>query len=402
MDHMEDNNSTSASGSDSEVDLILSGMSTSTSDSEVDTMPGAPPVPPPPNFGGKVAGEKVTVSGWVGQIAEFLRCARRSPQVDSSCTAVPALKYERNILLQFRPTPSSQGLHQGLLPRTMSLQQRGALSPAPQVASARPLSQDAALPMDPLPAHHVVAGDLNTLWGKCLPKGEGAPSLSLPPGLSLPAGFTPPPGLTAPTVGETPTPVRARALKNSTSRNNVGTAVGRTTAQAVGVKRPSTPPAKEVRPQAKPVANLPAEPEVRKVYNAREFHKEIVVILRELASDWNVGNAVRRVRAENVPQESQAAEFADILTRSAEERRGVTRRLCFAFAAGLGAAESSAFEKSECFAGVHSFFQDVYPDLCEEVPRLRSIIAHELVPTLRSVFPARELSSLLPEELRTA
>jgi hypothetical protein len=134
------------------------------------------------------------------------------------------------------------------------------------------------------------------------------------------------------------------------------------------------------------------------------FRKELVATLRELSVLRNVSRAVRRVRAQNVPAEYQAQEFADLLTRAAEEPRGGTRRLWWAFAAGLGAGvhapDGSAFCTAECEAGVKIFFRDTYPGLCEEIHRLPVAAKAELVPTLQYVFPKEVMEAVLPEELR--
>jgi len=137
-------------------------------------------------------------------------------------------------------------------------------------------------------------------------------------------------------------------------------------------------------------------------YNPKVFHRELVAILRELSQSTNVAAAVRRVRSQTVPQDQQAAETTDILTRAAEECRGTHRRLFFAFAAGLAKGESSAFQKVEVAAGVQAFFSDVFEDLCEEVPRLPNIVEAELVPTLRAVFPAETINLSLPVRFRAA
>jgi hypothetical protein len=144
----------------------------------------------------------------------------------------------------------------------------------------------------------------------------------------------------------------------------------------------------------------PAIKEREGPFEIKAFRKELVATLRELSVLRNVSRAVRRVRAQNVPAEYQAAEFADLLTRAAEEPRGGTRRLWWAFAAGLGAGihapDGSAFSMAECQAGLKIFFQDTYPGLCEEIHRLPVAAKAELVPTLQYVFP----KEVLPAELR--
>eukprot|EP00928_Gymnodinium_smaydae_P074592 TRINITY_DN57625_c0_g1_i1.p1 TRINITY_DN57625_c0_g1~~TRINITY_DN57625_c0_g1_i1.p1 ORF type:complete len:431 (+),score=75.48 TRINITY_DN57625_c0_g1_i1:111-1403(+) len=136
-------------------------------------------------------------------------------------------------------------------------------------------------------------------------------------------------------------------------------------------------------------------------FDAVSFHRTVVAIMRDLAVDGNTGTAVARVRAEEVPLDRQAEEFAELLTRAVELGNGRTRRSALAFAAGLAAgdAERSAFKRSECATGVGIFFGEVYADLCEDVPQLPRIVNQELLPTLRCVLSDDELRDVLPAAL---
>lgn len=134
-------------------------------------------------------------------------------------------------------------------------------------------------------------------------------------------------------------------------------------------------------------------------YDPRKFHRELSNTLRCLASDWDVNGAVARIRMQNVPKDQQALEFANLLTRIAEEGRAPERRSAFAFAAGLAATECSTFDTSECLAGTRIFFEEVYVELSAEVPRLPVIVTAELIPILSSTLPAAELNATLPEVL---
>lgn len=188
-----------------------------------------------------------------------------------------------------------------------------------------------------------------------------------PPGLPMPVIFAAPPGLVHPSIGPPP------------GLEDVWAALET-------LKSPSL---------------MSAPPGLEKVeYTPKSFRKELTSILRELASTRNVAAAVRRVRAQNVPQNRHAAEFTDILTRAAEEHRGIARRLYFAFAVGLTAGTDSAFDRAECIKGLSNFFSDVYGDLCEEVPRLPIMARTELVPTLRSVLPEELVNPVLPVALQ--
>jgi len=160
-----------------------------------------------------------------------------------------------------------------------------------------------------------------------------------------------------------------------------------------------------VVPQAPPPPPLPATPLPpleRREFDQVVYRKELSDVMRDLANGTNVAACVRRIRAQSVPEERQAEEFSDILTRAAEENRGSARRLAFAFAVGLAAGESnSAFAHEECEKGLELFFGDVFDELASEVPRLRSKIANELAPTLRTAFTAEELSRLVPPDCRS-
>lgn len=148
------------------------------------------------------------------------------------------------------------------------------------------------------------------------------------------------------------------------------------------------------------VPNEHAESGTAEVFDLKSFRRNLAAILGDLTSDRNVSNAVQRVRMAQVPMECQAEQFVDILTRIVEEKRGPPRRCAMAFAAGLGAAEAPAFEREQCLAGMLTFFQDVYPDLCNEVPRLPAIVRSEFTPTFCSVFPQAEINNCLPPGVR--
>jgi len=196
------------------------------------------------------------------------------------------------------------------------------------------------------------------------------PAFSPPPGLPLPAGaLAPPPGL-----GLHPSPP--------------------------GLGPPGLGAPMHFASNSNPISDIkeregPFEPKI--------FRKELVATLRELSTLRNVARAVWRVRMQRVPRAHQASEFADLLTRAAEEPRGAIRRLWWAFAAGLGAGvdapDGSAFGMAQCTAGLELFFQDSYPNLCEEIPRLPVATKSELMPTLRSIFPKDVLEAVLPRAL---
>lgn len=199
---------------------------------------------------------------------------------------------------------------------------------------------------------------------KSHPKRKGEQSTVLHLSM-LPPGLAPPPGLVHPTI---PPPPGFEDVRESIPKLNSPT---------------SGPPPGLAMPE----------------YTPKSFRKELTAILKELASSRNVAAAVRRVRIQKVPRSRQSAEFTDVLTRASEEHRGIARRLMFAFAAGLTAGESSAFETAECIAGLRTFFTEVYDDLCEEVPRLPVMVRGELVPVLCSVLKDELLMEVVPKHL---
>jgi len=147
-------------------------------------------------------------------------------------------------------------------------------------------------------------------------------------------------------------------------------------------------------------ASKKANPVVPKGFQVVTFRHELGNIFSDLASDKNIPAAVQRVRLQQVPVLQQADQFVDILTRIVEEKRGAVRRCELAFIAGLAAAESSAFERKECLAGVGIFFRDVYPELCNEVHRLPAIMKSEFMPTMLTVFPADDLNKVVPATMK--
>lgn len=134
---------------------------------------------------------------------------------------------------------------------------------------------------------------------------------------------------------------------------------------------------------------------VKNHFNAVAFHRALSVVLRGLNSDGDAAVAVLKIQEQKVPQNQQAKEYADLLTRACEISRKAVRTSAFGLAAGL-AAEPCVFDPTECLKGVRMFFDEIYPDLCEEVSNLGIIIRTEMIPSLRASFPGPSLETLLP------
>lgn len=123
--------------------------------------------------------------------------------------------------------------------------------------------------------------------------------------------------------------------------------------------------------------------------------------LRDLRADRDAKKAVARLKAAGVPRKLQAVEFSDMITRVAEDASGPARRASFAVLVRLSLGEESAFHHDECVRGTSIFFREVYPDLCDEVPRLAVVMSSEFLPLLRKSWTqAADLNGFLPKELR--
>lgn len=136
-----------------------------------------------------------------------------------------------------------------------------------------------------------------------------------------------------------------------------------------------------------------------RLFDVASFHKALSAVLRQLRSDKNTFAAVRAVRAELVPKQFQAREFADLITRISEDGQGGTRRMAWTFIIALCSSEESAFERDECIKGARTFFQEVYPELRAEVPRLCRILGEELVPMLRKSWGEAEVDAIVPKDV---
>eukprot|EP00933_Yihiella_yeosuensis_P038218 TRINITY_DN32166_c0_g1_i2.p1 TRINITY_DN32166_c0_g1~~TRINITY_DN32166_c0_g1_i2.p1 ORF type:complete len:733 (-),score=186.03 TRINITY_DN32166_c0_g1_i2:226-2424(-) len=142
---------------------------------------------------------------------------------------------------------------------------------------------------------------------------------------------------------------------------------------------------------------LPAE---EGPFNPANFRKVLNATLRELRTERNATAAVKTIRAQKVPKAFQAREFADLITRCAEDVSGPSRRTSFAFLVGLCNGADSAFDKKACFDGAVMFFEEVYSDLLEEVPRLKDIMRSEFLPLLRPAMLPYHINRILPEALK--
>jgi len=132
-------------------------------------------------------------------------------------------------------------------------------------------------------------------------------------------------------------------------------------------------------------------------FDLRAFRKQLNEVLKELGATRDTVSALRRLDGLKVPPAMQITEFMNLITRVSEERCGASRRVMFAFSASLA---GKAFDHDLCAKGIKSFFDDVYEDLCEEVPRLPQILKNELVPTMSATLDADTLYALLPPALK--
>lgn len=150
------------------------------------------------------------------------------------------------------------------------------------------------------------------------------------------------------------------------------------------------PPAAVVTPE--PQLQQPNAP-----FDLRTFRRQLNEVLKQLGATRDTVSAFRRLDGLQVPSKFQATEFSNLVTRIAEERCGASRRVMFAFCASLA---GKTFDRDMCAKGIQSFFDDVYEDLCEEVPRLPEILKNELVSTMSGPIGADKLSKILPAALK--
>jgi len=139
--------------------------------------------------------------------------------------------------------------------------------------------------------------------------------------------------------------------------------------------------------------------EAKMDFSSTDFHHAITATLQSLGARMSISDAVQGLLAHNVPQEHQAREFADILTRAVEERRGRVRRAALKMAAGLVGSGQLGFAAVSCLEGLRVFFMEIFDELCLEVPQLEQIAAKELIPTMCFVFPPEEVMKQMPEHL---
>jgi len=157
-----------------------------------------------------------------------------------------------------------------------------------------------------------------------------------------------------------------------------------------------------VSPHAKTQIYASAQPPVTVAspaapFDLRAFRRQLNEVLKELGATRDTVSALRRLDGLKVPPAMQVTEFMNLITRVSEERCGASRRVMFAFSASLA---GKAFNRDMCAKGIKSFFDDVYEDLCEEVPRLPLILKHELVPTMSAALEGDKLYQLLPAALK--
>jgi len=132
-------------------------------------------------------------------------------------------------------------------------------------------------------------------------------------------------------------------------------------------------------------------------FDLRTFRRQLNEVLKELGATRDTVSALHRLGGLQVPLKFQTNEFSNLLTRVAEERCGASRRVMFAFCASLA---GKTFDRDMCANGIKSFFDDVYEDLHEEVPRLPDILKNEFVPTMRATIDADKLNKILPASLK--
>lgn len=136
-------------------------------------------------------------------------------------------------------------------------------------------------------------------------------------------------------------------------------------------------------------------------FQPKLFHRELSRIVRELCSSLDVAAAVGAIEGQAVPLQHQQREFVDILTRACEISSSPARLATFSMAAALADDEFPIFDRKASLVGVRTFFQEVYADLCDEIPKLKAILRMEMIPTLKAAFPPNAIDAILPREFRS-
>lgn len=137
------------------------------------------------------------------------------------------------------------------------------------------------------------------------------------------------------------------------------------------------------------------------VFQPKLFHRELSRIVRELCSSLDVAAAVGAIEGQAVPLHHQQREFVDILTRACEISSAPARLATFSMAAALADDEFPIFDRKASLFGVRTFFEEVYVDLCDEIPKLKTVLRMEMIPTLKAAFPPNAIDSILPREFRS-
>jgi len=205
---------------------------------------------------------------------------------------------------------------------------------------------------------------------------------------------------------QTGSPKQRNGGEDAKQQRSSGKTAPSTTASPSGRNKPHASPV-SLKPASSPVASSPksSSPIASSTessprtgpFDLRAFRRELTDVLKELGATRDTAKARGRFSGLKVPSNLQAREFSNLLTRVAEERCSASRRAMFAFIAGL---TGSVFDKEMCAEGTKSFFDDVFDDLCEEVPRLPEILKTEFVPTIRAALPAGALCKIMPAALK--
>jgi hypothetical protein len=140
---------------------------------------------------------------------------------------------------------------------------------------------------------------------------------------------------------------------------------------------------------------------VRSTFQPKLFHRELSRIVRELCSSLDVAEAVGAIEGQAVPLHHQRREFVDILTRACEISSSPARLATFSMAAALADDEFPIFDRKASLLGVRTFFEEVYVDLCNEIPKLKTLLRTEMIPTLKAAFPPNTIDAILPREFRS-
>lgn len=134
-----------------------------------------------------------------------------------------------------------------------------------------------------------------------------------------------------------------------------------------------------------------SEEVIAKPFDGEKCKAEISSTLAELRVSHDVPEAITRIANISVPVADQASELESLLSCLVEEGTQAVRKAGFDLVTGL--VLKGHWKKEAATEGLHSFIEEVCPDLKFDVPTLGRILCEELYPALGSLVKAGMLEA---------